>query len=65
MLCHPIWISWKGQVVSIDESSNEVQIMDLESFETFSMQINEDHECVLEAGAEVMYIVAMDRMKLM
>ncbi len=55
----------KGQVISIDEASNEIQIMDLETFETFTMPINEDHESVLTDGAEILYIVAMDRMKLM
>ncbi len=39
--------------------------MDLETFETFSMAINADHESVLEEGGEIMYLVAMDRMKLM
>jgi translation initiation factor 5A len=61
----PIIDKRKGQIVSLDEANNEVQIMDLETFETFSMTINDDHESVLESGAEVMYIVAMDRMKLM
>ena len=29
------------------------------------MEINEDHECSIEPGAEILYIVAMDRMKLL
>jgi len=53
----------KGQVLSIQ--GDEVQIMDLETFETFSMAINADHECILEDGGEIMYIVAMGRQKLM
>ncbi|MCL2148168.1 MAG: translation initiation factor IF-5A [Methanomassiliicoccaceae archaeon] len=53
----------KGQVLSIQ--GNEVQIMDLETFENFSMAINEDHEGPVEAGGEVMYIVAMGRNKLL
>ena len=53
----------KGQVLAIH--GDEVQIMDLETFETFSMAINADHESVLEEGGEIMYLVAMDRMKLM
>ena len=61
----PIIDKRKGQVISIDEGNNEVQIMDLETFETFTMPINDDHESVLADGAEVMYLVAMDRMKLM
>ncbi|KQM10655.1 Elongation factor P [bioreactor metagenome] len=53
----------KAQVLAIH--GDEVQIMDLETFETFSMAINADHESVLEEGGEIMYLVAMDRMKLM
>lgn len=61
----PIIDKRKGQVISIDEANNEIQIMDLETFETFTMPINEDHESVLTDGAEILYLVAMDRMKLM
>ena len=53
----------KEQILSVQ--GNEVQIMDLESFETISMPINEDHECSLENGAEIMYIVAMGKTKLL
>ena len=53
----------KAQVLAIH--GDEVQMMDLETFETFSMAINADHESVLEEGGEIMYLVAMDRMKLM
>ncbi|MDD4244595.1 MAG: translation initiation factor IF-5A [Candidatus Methanomethylophilaceae archaeon] len=59
----PIIDKRKGQVLAIH--GDEVQIMDLETFETFSMAINADHESVLEEGGEIMYLVAMDRMKLM
>jgi translation initiation factor 5A len=55
----------KGQVLSINAASNEVQIMDLETFETFTMGINDDHESVLAEGGEVMYLVAMGKNKLM
>ena len=53
----------KGQVLSI--RGNEVQLMDLETFETFSMAINEDHESELAEGGEIMYLVAMGRQRLM
>jgi translation initiation factor 5A len=53
----------KGQVLTL--LGDEVQIMDLETYETFSMPINEDHTCNLEEGAEIMYLVAMGRQKLM
>lgn len=61
----PVIDKRKGQIISMDESNGEVQIMDLETYETFTMAINEDHTCVLSDGAEVLYLVAMDRMKLM
>lgn len=53
----------KGQVLSVQ--GNEVQIMDLETFENITMEINADHECSLDPGAEILYIVAMDRTKLL
>ena len=53
----------KGQILSVQ--GDEVQIMDLETFENITMVINPDHECVIEDGAEVMYIIAMDRYKRM
>ena len=53
----------KGQVLSI--RGKEVQMMDLETFETFNMAINDDHETELVEGGEVMYLVAMGRQKLM
>lgn len=59
----PIIDKRKGQVLAIH--GEEVQIMDLETFETFTMAINADHESVLEEGGEIMYLLAMDRMKLM
>jgi translation initiation factor 5A len=53
----------KGQILSIQ--GKEVQMMDLETFETFSMAINDDCESVIAEGGEVMYIVAMGRNKLL
>ena len=53
----------KGQILSIRD--DEVQLMDLETFETFSMAINDDHESELVEGGEVMYLVAMGRQRLM
>jgi len=53
----------KGQIISIQGS--EVQIMDLETFETFSMAVNDDHESTIVEGGEVMYIVAMGKNKLL
>ena len=53
----------KGQVLSIRDG--EVQLMDLETFETFSKAINDDHEGELVEGGEIMYMVAMGRQRLM
>jgi len=53
----------KGQILSI--RGDEIQIMDLETFETFNMGINDDHEAELVEGGEVMYMVAMGRQRLM
>jgi translation initiation factor 5A len=53
----------KGQILSIQGS--EIQMMDLETFETFSMAINDDHEGTIVEGGEIMYIVAMGRNKLL
>jgi len=53
----------KGQILSI--RGEEIQIMDLETFETFSMAINKDHESPLAEGGETMYIVAMGKSKLL
>ena len=53
----------KAQILAVQ--GDEVQIMDLETYENITMAINPDHECSLEPGAEILYIVAMDRYKLM
>lgn len=49
----------KGQVLSI--MGEEVQIMDLESYETFNLQMQEEYKGQIEAGQEVMYLIAMGR----
>ena len=59
----PLIDKTKPQVLSVQ--GDEVQIMDLETYENITMAINPDHECSLEPGAEILYIVAMDRYKLM
>lgn len=53
----------KAQVLTLRDE--EIQLMDLETFETFSMKINDDHESKLVEGAEIMYLVAMGKSKLM
>lgn len=59
----PVIDKRKGQVLYT--SDNEVSILDIETNETVTMMINSDHECSLDPGAEILYIVAMDRMKLL
>jgi translation initiation factor 5A len=53
----------KGQILSIQ--GKEVQIMDLETFENFTMAINDDCESEIVEGGEVLYLVAMGKTKLM
>jgi len=53
----------KAQVITLRDE--EIQLMDLETFETFSMKINDDHESKLIEGGEIMYLVAMGKSKLM
>jgi translation initiation factor 5A len=49
----------KAQVLAIQ--GKEVQLMDLENFENFSLPITEEFEGQLHAGEEVMYLIAMER----
>ena len=66
-------VSTKCQVPLIDKrkatilytNGSEVSVLDAETNQEVVIEINDDHECSLEPGAEIMYIVAMDRMKLL
>jgi translation initiation factor 5A len=49
----------KAQVLAV--GGNEVQLMDLETFENFSLAIPEEFLGQLHSGEEVMYLVAMER----
>ncbi|MFA5311921.1 MAG: translation initiation factor IF-5A [Methanomassiliicoccales archaeon] len=49
----------KAQILAVQ--GKEVQLMDLETFENFSLPIDEEFEGQLHSGEEVMYLVAMDR----
>lgn len=65
-------VSAKVQVPMIDKrkaqiltaTGGEVQLMDLETYETLSIPINEDYEGTLAEGSELMYLVAMGRYRL-
>lgn len=64
---HPV--KHKVQVPMIDRRSaqvlaiigDEVQLMDLESYETFNVPIPEDFKDQLEAGKEIQYMEALGR----
>ena len=66
-------VSTKCQVPLIDKrkatilytNGSEVSVLDAETNQEVVIEINDDHECPLEPGAETLYIVAMDRMKLL
>lgn len=66
-------VSTKCQVPLIDKrkatilytNGSEVSVLDAETNQEVIIEINDDHECSLEPGAEILYIVAMDRMKLL
>lgn len=51
-----------AQVISIE--GDEVQLMDLETYETFHLPVPEEFRDSLEAGKEVLYLVAMGKMKI-
>ena len=52
----------KAQVLSIHE--NKAQLMDLENYETFELEIPEELRGSLQAGQEQMYIETLGRRKL-
>ena len=53
-----------GQVLSI-MGKNDVQLMDLETYETFDIPIPDELKGKLNEGSEVDYIMAMGKKKLM
>lgn len=53
----------KAQVLTLIDG--EAQLMDLETYETLSIPIEDNYEGKLEEGGEIMYLVAMGRYKLM
>lgn len=52
----------KAQVLALIGS--EVQLMDMETYETFNVPIPDDIEGTLEPGKEILYIIAMGRKKI-
>ncbi len=52
----------KAQILSI--IGDEVQLMDLENYETFQLPIPEEYKGQINSGEEIMYMIAMDRRKI-
>ncbi len=52
----------KAQILAI--GGDEVQLMDLENYENFSLPIPEEFKGQLHPGEEIMYMVAMGRRKI-
>lgn len=52
----------KAQILSI--SGDEVQLMDLDNYETFQLPIPEEYKGQLTSGEEIMYMIAMERRKI-
>ncbi|HKZ47235.1 MAG TPA: translation initiation factor IF-5A [Thermoplasmata archaeon] len=52
----------KGQVLAV--RGDQVQLMDLESYETFELPVGEEWKGKLSSGQEIMYIAAMGKRKL-
>jgi translation initiation factor 5A len=52
----------QGQVITA--SGDSAQIMDLETYETFDIVVDEEFQGKLEAGKEINYMIALERMKI-
>lgn len=58
----PIIDKRNAQILSL--MGDQVQLMDLETYETFEMSITEEYKGKLEPGKEVLYLVALGRKKI-
>lgn len=54
----------KRQAQVITASGEAAQIMDLETYETFDIVVDEEYQGKLEAGQEINYMIALGRMKI-
>jgi len=52
----------QGQVITA--SGESAQVMDLETYETFEMVVDEEYQDKLEPGQDISYMVALGRMKI-
>lgn len=58
----PIIDKRQGQILSL--SGTEVQLMDLETYETFQLPITDEFKDKLAPGKDIQYMVAMGRKKI-
>ena len=58
----PIIDKRNAQILAL--MGDQVQLMDLETYETFEMPITDDYKGKLEPGKEVLYLVALGRKKI-
>lgn len=58
----PIIDKRNAQIVAL--MGDNVQLMDLETYETFEMPIPEEYKGKLEPGSEVSYLIALGRKKI-
>ena len=54
----------KRQAQVITASGESAQIMDLETYETFDIVVDEEYQGKLQPGGEINYMVALGRMKI-
>jgi len=54
----------KRQAQVITASGASAQVMDLETYETFDILVDEEFQGKLEAGQEINYMIALGRMKI-
>lgn len=54
----------KRQAQVITASGEAAQIMDLETYETFDIVVDEEYQGKLEPGKEINYMIALGRMKI-
>jgi translation initiation factor 5A len=58
----PIIDKRNAQILAL--MGDQVQLMDLETYETFEMPITDEYKGKLEPGKEVLYLVALGRKKI-
>ncbi|MCX8173263.1 MAG: translation initiation factor IF-5A [Thermoplasmata archaeon] len=59
----PVIDKRSAQVLAI--TGNEVQLMDMQTYEQFTLPIDEEMKAQIETGKEIQYVEAMGRRKIM